>query len=126
MALALALLAILQGPASAEQPVSFEADIQPIWNNYCVFCHMTGAEGAGLNLEPGLAYADLVGVPSVQSSLKRVEPGDPARSYLVHKLEGTHLEVGGQGAPMPLRAARLGDEELQLIRRWIEEGARNQ
>lgn len=125
--IAIGLLAVLAagGPTSAQQPVSFADHIQPLLNNHCVFCHMTGAEAAGLNLEPEIAYGELVGVPSEQSSLHRVEPGEPAKSYLVHKLEGTHLDVGGAGARMPLRAMRLSEDQLQLIRQWIEEGAQN-
>lgn len=114
--------ALAQSPSA----VSFENHVQPLFNDNCVFCHMTGAESGGLNLEPGLSYEYLVGVPSEQSDLMRVEPYDPSRSYLFHKLQGTHLDVGGSGAQMPLGGMPFNPEQLAVIRTWIEEGALNQ
>jgi hypothetical protein len=52
-------------------------------------------------------------------SLKRVDPGDPDNSYLVQKVEGT-AAVGGR---MPLGGSRIPQEEIDLIRQWISEGA---
>jgi hypothetical protein len=47
-----------------------------------------------------------------------VTPGDPAQSYLWHKLKGTHKDVGGSGAQMPL-GGKLGETELTAIESWI-------
>src|SRR5439155_981498 len=56
-------------------------------------CHGAGNAG-GMTLAAGAAYANLVGVPSSNSAalaagLLRVAPGDPDRSLLLRKLEGT-------------------------------------
>jgi hypothetical protein len=62
----------------------------------------------------------LVGVASVeQSSLQRVEAGDPDNSYLVQKLEGT----AAAGARMPLGGAPLDQATIDAIRQWIADGA---
>ena len=111
------------GEAGEAAPVRFEQDIQPFFNQQCYACHLRGAEPGGLALEPGIAYEELVGVESTQSDLLRVAPGEPEASYLVHKLRGTHLEVGGEGARMPQGGVGVTEDILDTIVRWIEAGA---
>lgn len=111
-----------QAPAAAAG-VTLARDIQPIFDSYCVYCHMTGAAQGGLSLEPGASYSNLVNAASSESPLLRVEPGAPERSYLLHKLEGTHLRVGGKGERMPLGGGPLPANEIALIRQWIAQGA---
>ena len=106
---------------------SFKNDIVPILSAQCVFCHVTGAENAGLNLARKEAYRNLVSTKSTESELQRVVPGDPEKSYLMHKLRGTQLSVGGSGASMPrVDSSQLLDAgQLQLIEKWISAGAPN-
>ena len=100
-------------------PVDYESEIQPIFNVHCYSCHLRGAEPGGLALEPGVSYDELVNVPSEQSELLRVAPGDPEASYLLHKLRGTQVEVGGSGNAMPQGGGTLSDEAIALIEAWI-------
>jgi hypothetical protein len=119
------LLLTLPGvsPAADLAPVDFETEVVPLLGKRCVSCHLTGQEQGGLALHPKAAYASLVGVRSQQSELMLVEPGDPARSYLYRKLTNTHQATGGEGEPMPMGAWPLEPAELELMRRWISEGA---
>jgi len=103
--------------------VSFEGDVLPILNSYCVMCHLPGAEQGGLSLYPD-AWSRLVGKPSVQSSLLRVDPGSPESSYLYLKLIGTGESVGGSGLQMPFQQAPLDPDQLETIRLWIAQGAK--
>lgn len=108
--------------------VSFSQQLQPIFTDRCAFggCHATVSPAAGQSLAEGLAYARTVNVPSEElPSMDRVEPGDPDRSYLVHKVQGTHLDVGGSGLRMPRGQEPLSQDQINLIRAWIEQGARN-
>jgi hypothetical protein len=76
----------------------------------------------GLRLDSANSYANLVNVASSEvPSLLRVKPGDDANSYLVQKIEGT-AAVGGR---MPLNSTPLSAANINLIRRWIAEGASN-
>lgn len=109
-------------PADLGEPVSLSAQVQPYLNFQCVACHLTGAESGGLNLEPGKAHAELL-EDSDGAPLPRVTPGDPEASYLVHKLRGTHLEVGGSGSLMPQGGVGVSEELLALVERWILQGA---
>jgi hypothetical protein len=88
-------------------------------------CHGAAVAG-GLDLSLGTAFASLVGVPSSNAAahaagLLRVAPGDPERSFLLRKLEGT---LGaGEGDPMPRVGTRLPAASIDLVRRWIAAGA---
>lgn len=109
--------------ANATTTISFANQIQPLLNERCVVCHITGAENGELNMEPGLALGNLVNVPSTESRLNLITPGNPQASYLIHKLRGTHIEVGGRGDQMPFGAEPLEDDQLALITKWIEDCA---
>lgn len=123
----LALLLILFGhEALAESTdsgkVSFENDVMPVLNAYCVMCHLPGSEQGGLSLYPD-AWSLLVDVPSKQSTLLQIKPGSPDESYFYIKLIDSGKSVGGSGQLMPIQQQPLDPQQLELIRLWIEQGA---
>lgn len=105
-------------PGSKIQSLSFRNDIQPIFDANCVVCHMNGATQGGLTLESGSSYQALVRQASRQSALQLVSPAKPDESYLIHKLKGTHLKVGGKGSAMP-----MDNKLIDTVGVWIKEGA---
>lgn len=118
-----ALLAILAGAAllaagaaSETGKVDFTRDVRPILSDKCFACHGPdeAARQAGLRLDTREgALADRGGRPAIV-------PGDPASSLLlqriVHKSEALRMPPRASGP-------RLADKEVDLIRRWIEQGA---
>jgi hypothetical protein len=52
----------------------------------------------------------------------RVKPGDPANSYVIHKLEGS---AGITGSRMPLGGPFLDAATIDEVRSWIAAGAAN-
>lgn len=109
--------------------IQFARDVQPLFTANCAFsgCHAAGAQPPqqGMNLSPGQAYANIVGIPSRElPAMQRVRPLLPESSYLVHKIQGTQLSVGGSGERMPLGGA-LTTSEIERIRGWILLGAKN-
>jgi hypothetical protein len=110
--------------APAEPQVSFSQEIQPIFNASCS-CHMGRFATEGMDLASGQAFANIVNVKSRQSALDRIEPGDPAKSYMIHKLRNTQRTVGGTGVRMPFGGAALAPARIQLIEKWITQGAQN-
>jgi mono/diheme cytochrome c family protein len=120
--LAAMLLCGLSGEGGAAG-VSFARDVVPLFKSRCVMCHLPDSPQGGLALHPHGGYAELVGVPSTQSPLPRVRPGDAQRSYLFHKIAGTHAAVGG-GERMPFGDA-LSAEQIERVRQWIDGGARD-
>ncbi len=82
-------------------------------------CHSGSNPPESLNLEAANSYALLVGIASQQDNgIQRVNPGNPALSYLVQKLEGT-AATGGQMPP----TGALGQSVIDTIRQWISDGA---
>ncbi len=120
---------VIEGVADTgiSSPVTL-ADVQPIFTEHCTECHNADNITA-FSLEEGQAWSEIVDVSATQIPLfDRVEPGAPELSYLVHKLQGTQLELGGMGNQMPSHKRleptnALTDQELELIVRWVEDGA---
>ncbi len=107
------------------QPTYYQANIAPLFQNACATCHLTGTEAGNMSLVPARAIENIVGVASTEApGLVRVVPGKPDESYLVMKLEGTHVANGGTGAQMPFGAPPLPAEVIASVRTWIEQGAK--
>lgn len=99
-----------------QSDVDFTSQIEPIFSN-CAGCHGDGGS-AGLDLRPGEAYANLVGVESTTSPPQvRVQPFEPGNSVLLWAVNCT--TTGGPAFQMP------GNDpaERALIRDWIAQGA---
>lgn len=106
--------------------LSYRLDIESIFSRKCALggCHGTSNPAMGFVLAQGVSWSQLVCVRSLGApQLNRVERGDVARSYLVHKLAGTYMDVGGTGRRMPLGQEPLTPLEMELIADWITAGA---
>ena len=111
------------GSAGGTPTIDFETQVQPIFDRNCAFsgCHASDTASGGLVLDAGLSYANLVNVESTEVAPDlRVAPGNSAASYLIEKL--TRAQPRG-GLQMPLGAGPLPDNEIAVIRMWIDEGA---
>jgi len=103
------------------QNPSFANNIQTIFTSSCALsnCHNGASAQAGLVLDQGQAYANLVNVVSTsEPNTTRVLPSDADNSYLVIKLEGRQ----NVGARMPLTGS-ITSTQLQNIKNWINNGA---
>lgn len=110
-------------PESTTEPSSepigdvFWTDIEPKVGA-CSGCHSDSGTFPPIN------YDDLVDQDSMQlSSMKLIAPSDPENSYLLHKISGTHLDVGGSGVQMPMGTPALSPEDIALVEAWIVQGA---
>ncbi|MBZ5708504.1 hypothetical protein [Nannocystis pusilla] len=114
------------GDPTSGVELSHDLDIQPIWDANCLTgCHTAGGTAASwFVLDVGAAYDEIVLQSSFEvASMVLVQPGDVENSYLWHKINDTHLEVGGAGTAMPPPpAAQLSSAELGKIGQWIEGG----
>lgn len=117
---AIALLLSTQVAAESQ----FKRDIQPLLTKHCLMCHIAGAAQAELILYPD-PWSALVNVGSVQSPLLLVQPGDAEKSYLFHKLRDTQVSAGGSGGSMPFEKSLFDQQQLELVRDWIDQGALN-
>ncbi len=94
-----------------------------IFTPRCSGCH-TGVGGVlpgVMNLtSTANTAAALINVTSLsEPPLKRVLPGDPNNSYIIHKLEGTQTV----GARMPFGGPFLDQATIDQVRAWIQAGA---
>lgn len=64
---------------------------------------------------------------AVSQDYKLIDPGYPARSFLLRKvancISGELAMVPAEGSPMPDNGTTLADNEIELIRQWILNGA---
>ncbi len=125
MTLLFALLGCTGGEETGETAATVGyAELQFVFDRNCTgTCHAGDEPFEGLVLTEDASWDALVDVPSNQvPTMRRVAPGDPDGSYLLHKLRGTHATVGGTGNAMPPYLV-LADSELELFLAWIEGGA---
>jgi uncharacterized membrane protein len=99
------------GGADAAKPASFSKDVKPFLQTYCINCHGNVKPKGGINLE---TYDKVV---SGGKSLVKV--GKPDDSRLVQVCEG-------KGKPMPPKKEKQPTaQEIQTVRAWIADGAKN-
>lgn len=111
--LGIALILVSASTASAQEPVDFGRDIQPILAKRCYACHGPDTAEAGLRLnqrESALAKHE--------SGAVTIVPKQPAASELVKRITSTD-----DSDRMPPEGKPLTPTEVELIRRWIEAGA---
>ncbi len=108
-AVALLLFALAVLPAfhlSSQTKVDFVRDIQPIFAAHCAACHGSKKQESNLRLD------------DKTSVLQVVKPGQSQQSRLLHRV------LGLNGEPrMPLNRVALSPDKIELLRRWIDEGA---
>jgi mono/diheme cytochrome c family protein len=108
----LSLVLLMPQEASGPQRVDFVRDVQPLFKAHCLKCH--GAEKTKgqlrLDSKPLALKGGLSG--------KVIVPGDGKGSRLVELLLTKDAEDR-----MPAKAEPLAPEKIELIRRWIDEGA---
>ena len=101
-------------PAAAAKQVDFVKDVQPILQAKCFSCHGPEEEEGGFRVDIGARA--LEGGDSGIAIL----PGKSAESSLIHRIAGSEDEEPmppeGEGTP-------LTDEEVGLVRAWIDQGA---
>jgi hypothetical protein len=114
---AVACLATLAG--CERSTVSYANDVVPILDKYCKSCHVPG--------QPGYVVSGFE-LGSYETLMKGTQfgpvvlPGDALTSVLVMLIEGRvspalKMPHGDAPAPTP--------EEVLVIRRWVEQGAKN-
>eukprot|EP00808_Paulinella_micropora_P012413 g1133.t1 len=108
------------GPA-----LTFVDDVFPLWVSLNVH-QAHGDNSPFLNLKDApTAYANTINVPAGQlPSMMHILPCSASESYVLRKMAGTHLQVGGSGKAMPPFGAVSTADQLAKFSAWINEGAR--
>src|SRR5438105_1874036 len=101
------VLVLLAGEARAQTP-RFESDVRPILEASCFRCH-------GEKKRADLDLRTAAGILKGGESGPAVVPGKADESRL--------LKMVHEGLMPPTKGQRLKEEQVALIRRWIEAGA---
>jgi hypothetical protein len=102
---------------STKADVTYATDIKPIFDAACVKCHDSAKRP-----KAGLALDTLEGVLKGSRHDKVVKPKDSAHSDLV--LSVAHVGDPDSFMPKGKEAKKLTDEQIGLIRAWIDQGAK--
>jgi len=104
--------------ACSPKNVSFSADVQPILKQRCFECHVPGGTGYQAS---GFDMSSYETVMKGGKFGPFVIPVDPFTSTL-------NMLVEGRADPsihMPRGREKLGEREIEILKVWVEEGAKN-
>lgn len=105
--------------SSGLSQINYSTQIQPIFDESCTSCHYDGLSESSVNLS---SYRDVMNSVGDQYGVNIVVAGEPDNSPLVDKIE-PDPEFG---ARMPQIGSPLTDAEIDTIRQWIAEGAKEE
>ena len=94
--------------------VDYVRDVKPLFEKRCGACHGALKQKAGLRLDAGV----LVMKGSEEGAV--IKPGDVRGSLLITKVTATDIE---DRMPPEGEGEALTDEQVDLLRRWITQGA---
>ena len=99
---------VSHGNDGVKDSVCYLNEIQPIINSNCAMsgCHDPITQAAGYDLSSYFTVMNLV------------KPGKPDKSKLIEVING-----GGEEAMPPAPNPQLNQEQIDLLRKWISEGA---
>ncbi|MEK6258317.1 MAG: PSD1 and planctomycete cytochrome C domain-containing protein, partial [Planctomycetota bacterium] len=104
-------MALAQEAAVGE---SYSTQIKPLLAKHCAKCHGSQKQQSGLRIDSAK------GIHEGGDSGPAIVAGDSAKSILVHAI------TGAEGiSKMPPEGPSLSADEIALIRKWIDEGAKS-
>jgi mono/diheme cytochrome c family protein len=97
-------------PVFAQSPLTFEKDVLPVFTQYCFTCHGQSSPQLGLDLR------------TIASTLRGshngpvIVKGSPEKSLLYQK-------ISAKAMPPPAFKQTMPDAQIEIIKRWIADGA---
>lgn len=123
----LVIAALTIGLAGCDRQVSYSEEIAPVLNDYCADCHTPGSEGfstSGFNIASydtvmkGTSLGPVIVEGSaISSTLYRVISKQAAVEIQMPPTDPKSL-AHGRGTDLP-------DDKVELIGKWIDQGAKN-
>ncbi|MCW5517905.1 PSD1 and planctomycete cytochrome C domain-containing protein [Muriicola sp. Z0-33] len=111
---ALLVVVLLYDNFKPKEEVDFSADIKPILNTHCISCHGGVKKNAGFSL---LFEKEALG--DTKSGKPAIIPGDASASDLIRRIKEDDPELR-----MPYEKAKLSKNEIDLLTRWVNQGAK--
>ena len=114
----LAAVAVLAVAGCAPSGVSYNKDVQPILSKNCSECHAPAGKGFEAS---GLDTTSYEALMKGGRFGQLVKPGDALTSALNMLVEGrTHSSIR-----MPHGREKLPDKDIETLKAWVNEGAKN-
>jgi hypothetical protein len=113
MLLILSACSITSGTRHAQERY-FLTEVKPVLQQHCLACHNGSLPPPALNLT-----SKATAFTRSASGRDYILPGDPDCSLLISAVQrgGTHLKM------MPRREISLTEDQIGMLREWIEDGA---
>ncbi|WP_010585846.1 DUF1549 domain-containing protein [Schlesneria paludicola] len=99
--------------ANAQESIDFGRQIQPIFAKRCFACHGPDKAEGGLRLN-----RRATATAKVDSGKQAIVPNESAQSELIHRISS-----GEEGERMPPEGAPLTPIQIELLKKWIDQGA---
>lgn len=113
----LPLLVLFPLAASAAEKVLFNRDVRPILSKNCFACHGFDAKKREADLRLDVRES---AIGKADSGKAAIVPGKVEESELWHRI---NTKDADEIMPPPKHHAPLGPQEIEVLRRWIEQGA---
>lgn len=97
-----------------QDPIDYNAQVKPIINQKCISCHGGVKKKGGFSL----LFREEALSPT-ESGKPAILPGDARNSEFIKRLHSTDPEER-----MPYQENPLTDDEISILTRWIDEGAK--
>ena len=104
--------------ACGQKEISYRADVQPVLKQYCLECHADGGDGYA---KSGLLMTSHESLMKGTRFGAIVKPGDGLGSVLIQLVEGR----ADPSIKMPHGKAALPKEQIQVLKQWVVQGAKN-
>jgi hypothetical protein len=112
------VLATLGMAACGPKTVGYSADVQPILTQYCLECHAEKGQGY---VKSGLLMNSYESLMKGTKYGSVIIPGDSLSSALTMLIEGR----ADPSIKMPHGRETLPKEKIDILKRWVDQGAKN-
>jgi hypothetical protein len=113
------VLALLSAASLAAQSIEFNRDIRPILSDKCFTCHGPDAANRKTKLRFDIESGALI---ELREGKHAIVAGDPDKSEMYRRISST--DKAYRMPPVYMGRDKLSDHEIQLIRDWIQQGAK--
>lgn len=106
-------------PAEAATKLDFNRDIRPILSDNCFACHGFDAK----KRKAGLRLDTAEGAYEAKDGEQAIKPGDPKLSTIIQRILSTDED---EVMPPPESHKKVTAQQVEILQRWIREGAEYQ
>ena len=97
-----------------QKEVDFSADIKPILNKNCISCHGGVKKNGGFSL-----LFEEEALSATESGRPSIIPGNASGSEMIKRIKSDDPALR-----MPYEKEKLSDGDIDLLKRWIDQGAK--